>query len=264
MRRAAVIVPAALLLAVLAWAGAPAGPGRTCAQAAGSAHVAVVVEHGGGQVLAACVGFVGGSLTGAQVMDASGIEYATSGYGGGLGNAVCQVDHEPTTYPPGCWTGGSRYWSLFVSRAGGSWTPSDRGLSSQTFAAGDALGWHYVPQSGPGGGPPPSPAGVCPEPVTPTSSPIGAATGPGPATPAGPGSVPPPGTSQVSPATPDLAVVTTPGPTGIRPARAQPSRPALTAAPAPGLNLGWLVAAIVGGALGGLLIVQVLSRRTRR
>src|SRR5258708_12572134 len=99
------------------WLATPGSAGRpTCAFASGAHHVAVVVEHGSGAVLTACVAFDAAQLTGDQVMQLSGIEYATASFGG-LGKAVCQVDHEPTSYPPSCWTATSPYWAMYVSRS---------------------------------------------------------------------------------------------------------------------------------------------------
>ena len=143
-----------------AWLATPGSVARpTCALASGTHHVAVVVEHGNGTVLSRCVAFTEEQRTGEQIMQLSNIEYGMSSYGGGLGNAVCQVDGEPASYPPNCLMSTSSYWAMFVSRAGGRWSISNAGVSSQQFSDGDALGWHYVPPTG--GGPPPSPAGVC-------------------------------------------------------------------------------------------------------
>ena len=100
---------APLLLSI--WLATPGSAARpTCAFASGVHHVAVVVEHGNGAVLTGCVAFGADQVTGEQLMQLSGIEYATTGYGG-LGKAVCQVDHEPASYPPSCWTASSRYWA---------------------------------------------------------------------------------------------------------------------------------------------------------
>jgi hypothetical protein len=255
---------APLLLGMwLATPGAAARP--TCAFASGLHHVAVVVEHGNGAVLTGCVAFSADQVTGEQVMQLSGIEYATTSYGG-LGKAVCQVDHEPASYPPSCWTASSRYWAMFVSRSGGAWAVSNQGVSSQVFRDGDALGWHYVPQSGAGGGPPPSPVGVCssggPTPVPSISAPA-----------------PPPAATKPPPSTP-----TTPAPGGVA-AAASPTSPAATESPAgpspsatpspsrsiarksPGsdaLNLGWAAAAVAIGSLAGLLLLQLLLPLIRR
>ena len=248
------------------WLATPGSAARpTCAFASGAHHVAVVVEHGSGAVLTACVAFDAAQLTGEQVMQQSGIEYGTASYGG-LGKAVCQVDNEPASYPPSCWTATSRYWAMYVSRSGGSWAVSSQGVSSQQFHDGDALGWHYVPQSGAGGGPPPSPAGVCtsggPAPA-PTTSSISAPP---------PAATPPP---SVAASQAPAAVAAEAGPMPSA-ATESPAAPSPSAAPSPDrgvarkspggddLNLGWAAAALAIGSLAGLLLLHFLLPLLRR
>jgi hypothetical protein len=248
------------------WLATPGSAARpTCAFASGAHHVAVVAEHGSGAVLTACVAFDAADVTGDQVMQLSGIEYATSSYGG-LGKAVCQVDHEPASYPPSCWTATSPYWAMYVSRSGGAWSISNQGVSSQLFHDGDALGWHYIPQGGSGGGPPPSPAGVCssagPAP-TPTFS---AAPGAGPSRPpqaisaatTAPGAVVAAASSSPSPPTESPAEP-------LQSAAPSPGRSTATRAPArDGFSIGWAAGAVVLGSLAGLLILQLLMPHLRR
>jgi hypothetical protein len=248
------------------WLATPGSPARpTCAFASGAHHVAVVVEHGGGAVRTACVAFDAVQLTGQQVMQLSGIEYATTSYGG-LGNAVCQVDNEPGSYPPSCWTATSPYWAMYVSRSGGAWAVSSQGVSSQQFRDGDALGWHYVPQIGGGGGPPPSPAGVCsgpgplPTATTTTPAPPPAASTPAPAAPI----VPAPdavasAASSPAPVATESAGIPSPSPTP------SPNRSLARKSPAGDeLNLGWAAAALAIGSLAGLLLLQLLLPLLRR
>jgi hypothetical protein len=247
------------------WLATPGSAARpSCAFASGGHHVAVVVEHGSGAVLTACVAFAADQLTGDQVMQLSGIEYATTTYGG-LGKAVCQVDHEPASYPPSCWTASSPYWAMYVSRSGGAWSISNQGVSGQQFRDGDALGWHYIPQSGSGGGPPPSPAGVCsstgptptqtvPAVTTPEASqpvqPTSVATAPGAVAAA---SNPSPPVPSESPAGPSPSAVPSPS-----------NSAAATASARDGFNIGWAAGALVLGSLAGLLILQLLLPRLRR
>jgi hypothetical protein len=248
------------------WLATPGSAVRpTCAFASGAHHVAVVVEHGGGAVLTDCVAFDAAQLTGEQVMEQSGIEYATSGFGG-LGKAVCQVDKEPASYPPSCWTATSSYWAMYISRSGGPWAVSSQGVSSEQFGDGDALGWHYVPQSGGGGGPPPSPAGVClgagpvPTPTTTTLASPPTASTPAPAAPIvlAPAAV----ASAASPRAPvptESPGIPSPSPTP------GPSRSLARKPPAgDGLNLGWAAAALAIGSLAGLLLLQLLLPLLRR
>ena len=144
-----------------------------CAQASSAHHAALVVEHGDGAVARVCVSFTAASITGDQVLALSHVQYATADYGG-TGKAVCQIQGEPASYPPGCWTASSPFWAMFVSRAGGSWLTSSLGISSQTFRDGDAEGFRYERQSD--NSAPPSPAGVCPAPVSATPPPVSTAT----------------------------------------------------------------------------------------
>ena len=144
---------------VAGWA-APLLPGAaTCAAAGYTSRLALVVEHADGRAVRLCIGFDSASITGEQVLRASGLEYATASFPP-LGDAVCQIDSEPATYPPSCWTTTSPYWTMFVSRAGGPWSVAGHGVSSQTFGDGDAEGFRYDPQSGPVT-PPISPGGIC-------------------------------------------------------------------------------------------------------
>ena len=129
-----------------------------CTAATYPHHVALVVELGDGESVGRCVGFNASSISGEEVLQASGLEYATQGYGS-LGQAVCQVDEEPAAYST-CLPSSGSYWALFTSRAGGAWQAGDVGISSLDFANGDAEGLRYDPETGPDPAPPP-PAGVC-------------------------------------------------------------------------------------------------------
>jgi hypothetical protein len=129
-----------------------------CTAATYPHHVALVVELGDGEQVGRCVGFNASSISGEEVLQASGLEYATQDYGS-LGQAVCQVDEEPAAYST-CLPSSGSYWALFTSRAGGAWQAGDVGISSLDFANGDAEGLRYDPETGPDPAPP-SPAGVC-------------------------------------------------------------------------------------------------------
>ena len=240
-----------------AWLATPGSPARpTCAFAAGTHHVALVVEHGNGSVLGRCVSFTADQLKGDDVMRLSGVEYGTSSYGGGLGSAVCQVDGEPASYPPNCLTSTSAYWAMFVSRGGGRWSISNAGVSSQVFSDGDALGWHYVAPTG--GGPPPSPAGVCaaaaPAPSTAAAT-AATAAAPAPAASVTAANTPTP-TAEPSPTE---GAVTSPSPSPSPSPRGAPP-----AAGPGGPNAGWIATAAGVGALTGLLILQLVRPLLRR
>lgn len=124
------------------------------------------MEHGDGSTVTRCVAFSGASLTGEQVLARSGVEYKTVPFGG-LSDAVCQVDGEPATFPPSCWTGSSPFWELFVTRKGGAWSWSSQGISTLVFHDGDSEGLRYEPQTATL---PPAAMGNCPS-ATPTPRP---------------------------------------------------------------------------------------------
>jgi hypothetical protein len=265
----AAVVPVLASLTVVGAAARVGPPVATCAQAATLHHAALVVEHGDGVVIRRCVAFSGDSITGDQLLAASHVQYATAAYGG-TGKAVCQIDYEPTSYPPGCWTTSSPYWAMFVSRGGGGWRISSLGISSQTFRDGDAEGFRYEGQSD--YSVPPGPAGVCPLPATPTAVPARTPE-PAPNRSGGPGATraaTPSSTARAlsgvaaSSVAPSPSVNPTPraGATGTpsvaaatNPGRRPPAQPTSFSASA-------LAASALGAAL--LLLLAVQTRRLRR
>ena len=263
---AAAVAVAAVPLAAGGAAVAPAlGPlaATSCAEAATLDHAALVVEHGDGSVIRVCVAFSGASITGEQLLAASGVEYATSSYGS-TGDAVCQVDHEPAQYPPGCWTASSPYWALFVSRGGGSWTSSSLGVSQQTFAAGDAEGFRYEGQGD--NSAPPSPSGTCPAPTAPPAPPSAHATARPPAS-ARPALATTPAATATPPpaAMPPIASTSASTMASASPTTGPPVA-AVTAAPRPpgtGSPLTLGIAAGIGAILIGLVPATALRRRRR-
>jgi hypothetical protein len=152
----------AVLAALAGTAGAASGilPGAgLCVAAAQAGHVSLVVEHGDGRTVSRCVSFSGRSVTGEQILQASGLEYATQSYGS-LGDAVCEVDHEPAAYTS-CLPSSGNYWVLFVSRSGGAWQEAAKGISQTTFSSGDAAGLRYDPETGADPPPTGSPTAAC-------------------------------------------------------------------------------------------------------
>jgi hypothetical protein len=229
-------------------------PGRpVCADAAWTHHASLVVEHGDGRVVRVCVGFDGSTLTGDQLLAASRVEFATAG-SASMGKAVCQIDAEPASYPPTCWTTTSPYWVVFVSRHDGPWSFSNLGVSSQTFADGDAEGFRYDPQAGPAAAPP-SPSGTCVLPASPTPAPVrpGVTATPRRAT-SSTNATPPPsaGTPAAATASPSPGVVS-----------ARTSGPSSRPVSAAGFSVAPVVAAAAGGGLIGLLILRALRLRRR-
>lgn len=230
-----------------------------CAQASFSHRAGLVVEHADGQVIRRCVGFDTSTATALHVLQASGLEVAISSYGGGLGAAICQIDNEPATYPPGCFSTSGSYWVLFVSRGGGAWATSDLGVSNVTVNGGDDIGFRYDSQTGTDP-PPPSPSGTCPA-VTPppTRTPTAAGTPASSAHALASSSAAP--TSR--PATPASTTTPTAGVLGLATPGATPRALAAVGAATdpPGINFGLLLAAIGAGGLVGLLCTHALRRR---
>jgi len=247
----------------LATAAAP------CAASTYTGHVTLVVEHGGGRVIGLCIGFDGSSIGGEEVLQASGLEYATGG-DGSLGEAVCQIDDEPAAYSS-CLPSSGPYWAVFVARAGGAWEDAASGISTLTFASGDAEGFRYDPQDGPDP-PPASPAGICAAALaTPTSDATGAGSGSGsgggagsePAT----GSATEPASTPVAPSSAMSQAGATGPPSGAIAAGDDPQRAGAGTTPlattGSELSPPLLVLAAVIGVLAGLLVVQLVLRRRR-
>ncbi|MGA7989067.1 MAG: hypothetical protein WCB51_11790 [Candidatus Dormiibacterota bacterium] len=257
--RVALIAPLLGIGLGTASAVAHTGPAATLCVQAGAPHRAgIVVEHGDGGVVRRCVGFATPSITAIAVLEASGIENGTIGFGSLGGAAVCQIDNEPASYPPGCFTGSGSYWELFVAHAGGSWTAARQGASLTTLADGGDVGFRYNPQAGPDP-PPVAAAGTCP-PATPT--PVPASVPPSRA------ATPRPNGSPVATLTP--GVPRTPAPTeGVlglsSPAVIDAPGAAVPPAAAAGgsINAGLLTGACGAGVLIGLLGLQLARRRRR-
>ena len=273
MRRAALAAPVAGVLAGMFGGAATLVPtAQPCAAAAFSSHVTLVVEHGDARVVGLCIGFDGATITGEQILQASGLQYATQSYGS-LGDAVCQIDSEPTSYGS-CLPSSGSYWAMFVSRTGGAWLNADRGISSETFSDGDAEGFRYDSQNG-AEPPPASPAGICARALaTPTAAPAvptaiagapppaqGAGSGTGSSGADAAGSATSAGSSS-QPAAPSSAA--SQEPSVIRPAGSRggvATVGALSARPASGPDAA-LIAACAGiASLAGLVLVRLLRRR---
>jgi hypothetical protein len=275
-----------LALAIAGMAGpaialTPLGPfvGSTCA-GSGPYYAALVVEHGNGVTVERCIAFSSATITGAQLLEMSEIEYATASFGG-FGDAVCQIDTEPEQFSACLPPSPDPYWAMFVSRGHGPWTVSNLGISSQTFADGDAEGFRYDSQTGTAAPPPvptPCPAAATPRPTatakqpaaatprpTATSKPPAAATPRPTATPK-PSSAPTP--RQATDATPKPTPATSPtfgsGPTSTL---LSPSPVASVTAPptepTDASSTGALATAAALLALLVLLVVTIAAARSR-
>jgi hypothetical protein len=148
------------------------------------AHAAVhraglVIEHAGGRLVTRCVTFMEAQISGLALIQRSGISYQAQPYGS-MGEAICQLDGEPSPVPANC-LGSGPYWQ-YLHRAGMRWVPSQLGASGWMLHDGDLDGWHYTDGAGP-----PLPAltvdQVCAPPPRPATSVPAASTQPPPATP---------------------------------------------------------------------------------
>jgi hypothetical protein len=243
--------------------------GSACA-GSGPRHAALVVQHGSGLTIQRCVAFSSATISGDQLLELSGIEYATASFGG-FGQAVCQIDNEPAQFSVCLPPSPDPYWVVFVARGRGPWAISDRGVSGQTFADGDAEGFRYDPQTG-AAAPPPAPA-PCPSPTpVPTATPARTSNAtphlaPSPKAPAAPTPRPPAGgASQPSSATnPPLA-----SGAGSALALASPVAPEPAPVPSGGAPPADLTQAssneglATAGALLALLILAVVAVATAR
>lgn len=132
-----------------------------------SVHAAVhqaglVIEHSSGRLIMQCVNFMQDQLSGFQLIQRSGVSYQAQSYGS-MGEAICQLDGEPSPVPGNC-LGTGPYWQ-YLHRVGTSWVQSQIGASGWMLHDGDMDGWRYT-----GGAaqtlPPVTLAQVCTAPVT--------------------------------------------------------------------------------------------------
>ncbi len=157
---------------------------RTTATAVNSASLAVT--FGDGETVTFCIEFSEDTITGAELLQRSGLAVVTAG-SGGLGAAVCSIDGQGCNDPGDCFcacTGGTcTYWAYFRYHDGG-WLYSPTGAGTRTISNGDADAWVW----GSGSTPPGASGVLCPSP-TPTPSPLPSST-PGPSVTPRPSSTP--------------------------------------------------------------------------
>ncbi|MGA9920300.1 MAG: hypothetical protein WBR23_03470 [Candidatus Dormiibacterota bacterium] len=118
-------------------------PGATCTGSGKS--VEVVVELGDHHVVDRCVNFKNADIQGETALRRSKIEFATQHFS--FGDAVCQIDHDPTSYID-CFGTGQPYWALFLWTGKGKWKSASTGISDVKLKSGQAIGWRYDSSSG--------------------------------------------------------------------------------------------------------------------
>ncbi len=138
----------------------------------------VIVLHGDGSVISACVTFAEESISGAELLRRSGMEVVLGAYGG-LGYGVCTIGDEGCAAGQDCFcqcrSSPCAYWVYSHRNPDDSWAISGSGASGWQVRDGDVDGWVW----GDGSTAPPTVTfeQVCPPdtttdpPATPTSAP---------------------------------------------------------------------------------------------
>ncbi len=138
---ASAILAPVFLAALVAGCGSAATASGGGGQQCGSGHrVEVVVELASKKVVDSCVSFAAAEIPAETAMKRSGIEFATKHFS--FGDAICQIDHEPSAYTH-CFASGQPYWALFTWSGEGPWKVAQTGVSGIQLRPGDALGWHF-------------------------------------------------------------------------------------------------------------------------
>jgi len=144
-----------LLLVAVLFITALAARGSVSADSPGRAGL--VVTFGDGTTVTRCVQFEGEEISGADLLEASGLSVVFSRYGG-LGGAVCRIEAEGCADPGDCFCqckgGECRYWSYYRLNEEGAWEYSQIGASSRRLRDGDVDGWAWGPGSVRGGATP--------------------------------------------------------------------------------------------------------------
>lgn len=147
MRR--VLLASATLAAVLLLFACGSGSGQgpqtaapaSCSGVTAPHHAEVVVTHAAGRTVQRCVGFSTATVTGATLMQKSGIQFATQTFS--YGKAACQIDHQPAHFTT-CLPKSGDYWALYVWNPGTHrWAAAQSGYATTKVKPGSALGWRY-------------------------------------------------------------------------------------------------------------------------
>jgi hypothetical protein len=173
----------------------------------------VVIRHGDGRVVTACVSFAEPEISGTDLLDRAGIPYLAQGIS--IGAAVCQLDGEGCAYPAEdcfckCKSADCIYW-IYHHLRDGAWSYSQISASRSKIQPGDVDGWAWGEGNNQAGAQPPalSFGEVCPAP--------GAETSPAPPSEPPP---PPPATTPPLPPPSETIPPAAATPTAIAPATA--------------------------------------------
>ncbi|MEX2159663.1 MAG: hypothetical protein WEB04_09710 [Dehalococcoidia bacterium] len=118
------------------------GSGSTSAQ--GTHHAAIVIDFGGGQLTSSCVPFAEDEISGADLLRRSGASVVFTGFGGGLGAGVCEIDGQGCNDPGDCFCqcrgADCHYWSYWTLQDG-AWHFQNVGAGQRDVHDGDADAW---------------------------------------------------------------------------------------------------------------------------
>lgn len=118
----------------------------------------LIVQHGDGRVVTACVSFAEPEISGLELLSRAGFSFLNQSGGGG--SAVCKLDGEGCDYPTEdcfCKCKGAEcvYWAYQHLR-GGKWAYSQLGASAVKVKPGDVEGWAWGAGSVQAGAQPPA------------------------------------------------------------------------------------------------------------
>jgi len=134
----------ALLLwaAVLVLVAAIVGGGETTALETNHASLVIVFPDGRTQTM--CIEFDEESISGAELLQQSGLDVVFAG-SGGLGDAICKIEDVGCDDPGNCWCqcsgGDCNYWTYFSLNDEGQWRYQPVGASQRTLRDGDVDAW---------------------------------------------------------------------------------------------------------------------------
>jgi hypothetical protein len=133
----------------------------------------LVVVHGDGSVVSACVAFSEESISGVELLRRSGLEVTLDAYGG-LGYGVCAIGDEGCSAGQDCFcqcrSDPCAYWVYSHRNPDGSWAISGTGANGWQVRDGDVDGWVW----GDGSAAPPviTFEQVCPPDAAPPATPM--------------------------------------------------------------------------------------------
>jgi len=112
----------------------------------GANQAGLVVLHGDGRVVTACVAFDKTEISGLALLQRSGLELNID-TGSGMGGTVCRIDSEGCSVPQEscfcrCEGASCSYWSYWRTSAAG-WEYSNLGAGSSVVQPGDVEGWMW-------------------------------------------------------------------------------------------------------------------------